>query len=586
MTSYASKEMNIMGAKAFVDSVNESDGRSTKNSTILYAVLGKSTDWPNEPNASTAVETIKDKHYDLWKNAIGAKKINATDVSHVIPRNDWTTGRVYPMYKQTNINLYTSNFFVLTDQNNVYKCLYNNKGGLSTVKPAGFSTTPFTTSDGYTWKYMYTISLGLANKFLTASHMPVQTLTASDNSTEQNNQLAVQNASVNGAIHVIETNDVGSGYGMLNSTAVVGATSTTIQLAQGNPSSVDNHYNGDSVYIQSGTGLGQLRRIVNYDGASRTLTTNTGFSTTPDTTSTVLISPTVNIIGDGVGALAYSLVNTNGNISNVNVIAVGSKYTHAKAYISSNTVQGTGATANVIISPIGGHGKDPIRELGGNKVCLNAQFKGSQGVSATGAGYIPANTEFRTISVLKDPILKVNSNNAIMTEAIANTSNSADTLRLTTRLNISYQQVINNVAQNQFQIDDEITNERMRLNAENGTIGFITELNAAARQNASVAQASNGANGTIVFIKDDELISDTSFFNIYLNNVDSYGNHVAFTKNDILLKRGSSTKVATVSTISGPEANTYSGEFIHVENFQKVDRAVDQTEDIKVILDF
>ena len=177
---------------------------------------------------------------------------------------------------------------------------------------------------------------------------------------EQTNQLAVQNASVNGAIQVIETNDVGSGYGMLNS-AVIDATSTTIQLAQGNPSSVDNHYNGDSVYIQSGTGLGQLRRIVNYDGASRTLTTNTGFSTTPDTTSTVLISPTVNIIGDGVGALAYSLVNTNGNISNVNVISVGSKYTNAKAYISSNTVQGTGATANVIISPIGGHGRSNQR---------------------------------------------------------------------------------------------------------------------------------------------------------------------------------------------------------------------------------
>ena len=586
MTSYASKEMNIMGAKAFVDSINESDGRSTKNSTVLYAVLGKSSHWTNAPNAPTAIETIKDKHYDIWKNEIGAKKINTTDVSHVIPRNDWATGTVYPMYKHTNINLYTSNFFVLTDQNNVYKCLYNNKGGQSTVKPAGFSTTPFTTSDGYTWKYMYTISLGLANKFLTASHMPVQTLTASDGSAEQANQLAVQNASVNGAIHVVETNDVGSGYGMLNSTAVIGATTSTVQLAQGNPSSVDNFYNGDSVYIQSGTGLGQLRRIVNYDGASRTLTTNTDFATTPDTTSTVLVSPTVNIVGDGVGALAYSLVNTNGNISNVNVIATGSKYTHAKAYITSNTVQGTGATANVIISPIGGHGKDAIKELGGSKICLNAQFKGSQGVSSTGKGYIPANTEFRTVSILKDPILKVDSNNAIMTEAIANTSNSADTLRLTTRLNISYQQLINNVPQNQFQVDDEITNERMRLNAENGTIGFVTQLNASARASASVAQASNGANGTIVFIKDDELLSDASFFNIYLNNVDSYGNHIAFTKNDILLKRGSSTKVATVSSISGPEANTYSGEFIHVENFQKVDRTVDQTEDIKVILDF
>ena len=54
-------------------------------------------------------------------------------------------------------------------------------------------------------------------------------------------------------------------------------------------------------------------------------------------------------------------------------------------------------------------------------------------------------------------------------------------------------------------------------------------------QSASVAQASN-VQRTIVFIKDDELRSDTSFFNIYLNNVDSYGNHIAFTKNDILLK--------------------------------------------------
>ena len=46
------------------------------------------------------------------------------------------------MYKQTNINLYTSNFFVLTDQNNVYKCLYNNKGGQSTVKLLVFLQPP------------------------------------------------------------------------------------------------------------------------------------------------------------------------------------------------------------------------------------------------------------------------------------------------------------------------------------------------------------------------------------------------------------------------------------------------------------
>ena len=586
MSSYASKEMNIMGAKAFVESLNRTDGRASKKSTILYAVLGKSSNWPNEPTADNAIETINDKHYKMWKEAIAAKKITTSDVSHVIPRTDWVINVIYPMYKQTNLNLYESAFYVLTDQNNVYKCLYNNKGGKSTVKPTSFATTPFSTSDGYTWKYMYTISLGQANKFLTASHMPVQTLSASDGSSEQANQLAVQNASVNGAIHVVETNNIGAGYEMVPSTAVIGATVNTVQLASGNPSTVDNYYNGDSVYIQSGTGVGQLRRIVNYNGSSRTLTTNTNFTTTPFTDSTIIISPTVNVVGDGNGALAYSLVNTNGNISNVNIIAVGTKYTRAKVYITSNTTHGTGATANAIISPIGGHGKDAIRELGGNKVCLNAQFKGSLGVSSTGNGYIPANTEFRTVGILKDPIVKVNSNNAIITEAVANTSNSADSLRLTTRLNISYQQIINNVPQNQFTVNDEITNERLRLRAEAGNIGFITELNGSARRNASVAQASTGANGTIVFIKDDETNNDVSFFNIYLNNVDGYGNFIPFTKNDQLLKRGDSTIRATVSAIAGPEANTYSGEFIHVENFQKVTRAVDQTEDIKVILDF
>ena len=82
------------------------------------------------------------------------------------------------------------------------------------------------------------------------------------------------------------------------------------------------------------------------------------------------------------------------------MIATGSKYTHAKAFITSNTVQGTGATANVIISPIGGHGKDPIRELGGNKVCLNAQFKGSQVYHQQVLDTF-LNTEFRTVSILK-----------------------------------------------------------------------------------------------------------------------------------------------------------------------------------------
>ena len=101
MTSYSSKEMNIMGAKAFVDSINESDGRSTKNSTILYAVLGKSTDCNNQMLYSYRNNQRQTLRY--LEKCIGAKKINTTDVSHVVPRNDWVTVE-FTMYKQTNIN--------------------------------------------------------------------------------------------------------------------------------------------------------------------------------------------------------------------------------------------------------------------------------------------------------------------------------------------------------------------------------------------------------------------------------------------------------------------------------------------------
>ena len=102
-----------------------------------------------------------------------------------------------------------------------------------------------------------------------------------------------------------------------------------------------------------------------------------------------------------------------------------------------------------------------------------------------------------------------------------------------------------------------------------------------------MSNAVKSANATVVYIRDDETQSDASFYTVYINNIGSYGGAgIPWTKDDEILKSSSATKVATVSTINGPEANTYSGEFIHTENISKVTRAEDQTEDIKIVLDF
>lgn len=66
-------------------------------------------------------------------------------------------------------------FYCITVDNNVYKCIDNNGGAESTVMPYGISYKNITTSDGYVWKYMYTVPVALANKFSTLTDIPVTT---------------------------------------------------------------------------------------------------------------------------------------------------------------------------------------------------------------------------------------------------------------------------------------------------------------------------------------------------------------------------------------------------------------------------
>jgi hypothetical protein len=90
-------------------------------------------------------------------------------------------------------------FYVVTDEYNVYQCVDNNNGGISTRKPTGTSVDAIGTSDGYIWKFLYNIPIALRNKFLTDSYMPVVTA------------LRDQFYS-SGTLKTIRLNQAGSGY--------------------------------------------------------------------------------------------------------------------------------------------------------------------------------------------------------------------------------------------------------------------------------------------------------------------------------------------------------------------------------------
>lgn len=215
MTSVVSKYISVFNAKQFKESVSE------PSSSNVYLTFGKVTPWNNESSPDQA-NTSFSSYYEVWRNMVGAKRLTGNEIRHCVPRFDWTANSVYYAYDNltdsNELKNGTNQFYVLTDDFNVYKCLANNYGANSSTKPTStITTSSFQTSDGYVWKYMYTLTAEERLRFLTPLYMPVKTLAFDDNST----QWQVQDNSIEGAIHSIVLTNAGSGYTSNNITITI-----------------------------------------------------------------------------------------------------------------------------------------------------------------------------------------------------------------------------------------------------------------------------------------------------------------------------------------------------------------------------
>jgi len=103
---------------------------------------------------------------------------------------------------------------------------------------------------------------------------------------------------------------------------------------------------------------------------------------------------TVSVTGDGLGASGTAEV-TNGVITDIIVNNPGGNYTYSNVSITSTS--GSGAYAIAPSSPIGGHGYDPVSELGANHVMLTSEFNGSEG------DLIPTDITYYQIGLVTNP---------------------------------------------------------------------------------------------------------------------------------------------------------------------------------------
>ena len=485
MAAIVTNKFRINNAEQFVESFSETAA------TTYYLFIGRAHSWATDADVQgnsinegtdasppTPNDDVTSEFYN-YDDMLGAKIITSSDVSHCIPRRNWTTGTTYDMYEH-NIgssnaansgatNLFDSTYVVMNSSYAVYKVIENDGATASTVEPTSTSNSIFETSDGYRWKYMYSLTSAETLNFMSTDFIHVST------------DSTVSAAAVDGALD-------------------------TILVVAG----------GSSFNTSSG--------------------------------STISAIP---IRGDGSSGVA-SVTISSGAIATATVTTAGTGYTFA--YIRTADIiaatnaggAGTGDNLNVIIPPKGGHGANAVKELGGFYIMLNKSLVGVEGTSDIGVG-----NDFRRIGLLRDP-----TNFGTSTVATA-----------TTRRQI-YATIFSSVS-GTFTADEEINQ------ATTGAVAKVIEFDSTNKilyyYQTRFPDVGTDTNGNLTAISGANAITGQSSSASATPNTSS-----SATVNGVTFASG----------YANPELAYDSGDIIYVEERSPITRASDQTENVKLIIEF
>tara|TARA_B100000963_G_C22621473_1_gene670169 strand:- start:901 stop:2487 length:1587 start_codon:yes stop_codon:yes gene_type:complete len=528
MTAIVTTPFRVVNAQNFKEDVASSS---------VYVAIGKSDVWSNSTSDTTDTTPFTpldniDNVAGAYQQMIGMKKVTAGEVSHVVNRHTWTSGRSYVAWDSDDATIYDKAFYIITSEFKVYKCIIAGAGA-STIEPVHINTEPTSESDGYRWKYMYTVTVTDAEKFLTNSFMPVNTLGYPTTATVNGATSSSTSATLAAANANIKVGQLVTGGGISGSVTVANISGTTLTLSSaqsltdggtltfGRFANTDVNFANQTAQINS---LGHAKA----GGIERFEVTNAG----QDYSS----APTVTITGDGTGAQATAIMAGSGSSQTVASIQVDDKGTDYN--IADVTISGGGgslATARAVIAPPNGHGTDPISELGAFFVAINTQLSGSEG------GDLTVGQDFRQISLIKNP-------QNFASDVVA----SATTLR---------------------------ARRALVLNPSASVAGFAVDQ--------VISGSTSGAKAYLV-----EIDTSNKVLYYYQNEKTGFGNFVSGDTITGTLPNGGSATLktsdpfGTIANGYGPEVKRNSGQLIFLENRDPINRSSSQIEDIKLIVEF
>jgi len=506
--------------------------RDIQNSNdFVYFTIGRTTPWDDE---QLPEDSIDSNYYlnEFRRNIMFVQKITSANICHLARKIEWTSATVYDPYDDAT-NLADANFYVLTTDFNVYKCLDNNNGAQSTTKPEGTGPTNIENDgngqDGYIWKFLFQISPADRTKFLDSNYIPVRKLTGNPT------------FDVNGVLDALTITAGGSGYSTAPQVTILGdgtgagATCTISGAGVVNTITVTaagSGYSFATVIFTGGGGTGAAASTtLGVVDALPTLQSAVESASTGGTIGRFVISNggenyisgavTVVLTGDGSGATATATV-VDGEITNITVTNEGSGYTFADVTFSSAT--GTNAVARAVIAPIDGHGSNPIRELYAHRIGIVSTLFDKDNADLT------LGNDFRQIGLVKN--LKDYPKTSNFTSSTGNASFIVD--------------VATGAAGN-YAVDD------------------IILTNDAVQGKFRVTQK----------------INNVSSYKIHLQKI--RGN---ITSSSTLTNETQTLSGLSINSLTNPEFNVTSGEIVYIENRVAVNRNENQAETIKAIVTF
>lgn len=372
-------------------------------------------------NGTTEIQNTQKDKREFQRRVIFGNKITENDIYYMFDRNPWVEGTIYDSFDDT-IDVRDQNLYVNVLDGNIneasykiFKCIRNNGGGPSTVKPSTSNLNPkfeTTLSDGYVWKYMFEVPAADYLVYSTTQSLPyVPDQNVIDVAEESVSEIIIERTRTG----LFSAFDLGTTT--VQAVTVEDAADNTYRIEL----SVENEpKSSDGSYINMYLRVSQSGAI--YDIINSTIPTNPDIELSDNRVLILFVRSDANLVSTlpagssckvvpkikvsrslGEDCVAYGVINTAGTLVEILFANKGTQYKYATARLmlpSAVNEYSAETELRVILSSRGGHGSDPISELRMSKLAVVSNFISN---SLTN---IPDSNTYTQVGLIKNPTFR------------------------------------------------------------------------------------------------------------------------------------------------------------------------------------